>query len=43
VPCVHLPTSRGPNGMPVGFQVVGPVGGDVRTLAAAQAIATALG
>jgi Asp-tRNA(Asn)/Glu-tRNA(Gln) amidotransferase A subunit family amidase len=43
VPCVHLPTSRGPNGMPVGFQVIGPVGGDVRTLAAAEAIASALG
>jgi amidase len=43
VPCVHLPTSRGPNGMPVGFQVIGPIGGDVRTLAAAEAIASALG
>jgi Asp-tRNA(Asn)/Glu-tRNA(Gln) amidotransferase A subunit family amidase len=43
VPCVHLPTSKGPNGMPVGFQVIGPVGGDVRTLAVAEAIASALG
>ena len=43
VPCVHLPTSHGPNGMPVGIQIVGPVGGDVRTLTIAQAIGAALG
>jgi Asp-tRNA(Asn)/Glu-tRNA(Gln) amidotransferase A subunit family amidase len=30
------------NGMPVGVQVVGPVGGDRETMAAAQAIASAL-
>jgi Asp-tRNA(Asn)/Glu-tRNA(Gln) amidotransferase A subunit family amidase len=42
VPCVNLPLSRGPNGMPVGLQVVGPVGGDRPTLTAAQAIAAAL-
>jgi amidase len=42
VPCVNLPAGRGPNGMPVGIQDVGPVGGDIPTLAAAQAIVAAL-
>ena len=41
-PCVNIPAYRGPNGMPVGVQIVGPVGSDSRTLAFAQAIATAL-
>ncbi len=27
-PCVHLPTGRGPRGLPIGVQLVGPVGGD---------------
>jgi len=31
-PCVHLPFTRGPNGLPVGLQVVGPVGADRMTL-----------
>jgi len=34
-PCVSLPTGRGPSGMPVGVQLVGPVGGDGLLLAAA--------
>jgi Asp-tRNA(Asn)/Glu-tRNA(Gln) amidotransferase A subunit family amidase len=42
VPCLTIPAYHGPHGMPVGIQVVGPVGGDVRTIAAAQAIAQAL-
>ncbi len=41
-PCVNIPTYRGPNGMPVGVQIVGPVGSDSRTLAFAQVIAAAL-
>ena len=41
-PCVNIPAYRGPNGMPVGVQIVGPVGSDSRTLALAQAIAAAL-
>jgi Asp-tRNA(Asn)/Glu-tRNA(Gln) amidotransferase A subunit family amidase len=41
-PCVNIPAYRGPNGMPVGVQIVGPVGSDSRTLAFAQTIATAL-
>lgn len=42
VPCLTIPAFQGPNGMPVGIQVVGPVGGDVRTMAAAQSIAEVL-
>ena len=38
-PCVTLPTATGPHGMPVGIQLVGPAGGDVKTLSAATAIA----
>jgi Asp-tRNA(Asn)/Glu-tRNA(Gln) amidotransferase A subunit family amidase len=41
-PCVNIPAYRGPNGMPVGVQIVGPVGSDGRTLAVAQAIAATL-
>src|SRR5579863_4097381 len=41
-PSVNIPAYRGPNGMPVGVQIVGPVGSDSRTLAFAQTIATAL-
>ena len=39
VPCVSIPAYTGPNGMPVGIQVVGPIGSDARTLAVAEAIA----
>jgi Asp-tRNA(Asn)/Glu-tRNA(Gln) amidotransferase A subunit family amidase len=39
VPCLTIPAYSGPNGMPVGVQVVGPVGSDVATIAAAQCIA----
>jgi Asp-tRNA(Asn)/Glu-tRNA(Gln) amidotransferase A subunit family amidase len=42
VPCITIPAYRGPNGMPVGLQVVGPVGGDVGTMTAAQSIAEVL-
>ncbi len=35
VPAVALPGHTGPNGLPVGIQVVGPVGGDDRMLAVA--------
>ena len=38
-PCVTIPVYHGPNGMPVGVQVVGPIGSDLRTLAVARAIA----
>jgi Asp-tRNA(Asn)/Glu-tRNA(Gln) amidotransferase A subunit family amidase len=42
VPCLTIPASQGPNGMPVGIQIVGPAGTDRRTMSAAQAIAGAL-
>lgn len=32
VPCVNLPGHRGPNGLPLGVQVVGPVGSDEKLL-----------
>jgi amidase len=41
-PCVTLPTATGPNGMPVGIQLVGPIGCDLKILSAAQAIAELL-
>jgi amidase len=31
-PCVHLPFAQGPHGLPVGLQVIGPVGNDRHTL-----------
>lgn len=36
VPCVHLPISRGPRGLPIGVTVVGPIGSDRETLLAAD-------
>jgi Asp-tRNA(Asn)/Glu-tRNA(Gln) amidotransferase A subunit family amidase len=42
VPCLTIPAYRGPNRMPVGIQVVGPIGDDVRTMSAAHAIADVL-
>jgi len=42
VPCVTIPAYHGPNGMPVGVQIIGPIGSDARTLGAAQAIAETL-
>jgi len=38
-PCVTIPAFKGPNGMPMGLQVVGPVGGDNRLLAVCSLIA----
>lgn len=35
-PCVHVPFARGPNGLPVGVQVIGRIGGDAELLAAAD-------
>ena len=42
VPCVTIPAFEGPNGMPVGLQVVGPIGDDDRIIALAQGIAHAV-
>ena len=36
VPCVHLPTGKGPQGLPLGVQVVGRRGSDVAVLRAAH-------
>ena len=41
-PCVNIPAYRGPNGLPVGVQIVGPVGSDSHTLAFARVIAATL-
>jgi Asp-tRNA(Asn)/Glu-tRNA(Gln) amidotransferase A subunit family amidase len=42
-PCLTIPAFTGPNGMPVGLQVVGPAGEDDRTIALADWIAARLG
>lgn len=41
-PCVTLPAGVGPNGMPLGVQVVGAVGADTGTLAVAEWVEAAL-
>jgi Asp-tRNA(Asn)/Glu-tRNA(Gln) amidotransferase A subunit family amidase len=41
-PCVCLPIGRGPKGLPLGLQVIGRVGDDARTLAAARWIESRL-
>jgi Asp-tRNA(Asn)/Glu-tRNA(Gln) amidotransferase A subunit family amidase len=43
VPCVTVPAGRGPNGMPLGIQVVGRRGDDARVLAWARWVQAALG
>jgi Asp-tRNA(Asn)/Glu-tRNA(Gln) amidotransferase A subunit family amidase len=43
VPCVTIPFARGPNGMPVGVQLVARPGEDARLLATAKWIAARLG
>lgn len=35
-PCVHLPFAQGPNGLPVGLQVVGAIGADKHALLCAD-------
>ena len=35
-PCVHVPLTTAPNGLPLGVQVVGRIGDDARTLASAH-------
>lgn len=42
VPCIAIPCHRGPNGMPVGVQIVGPRYGDAALLAVAAAAAPAI-
>ncbi len=38
LPATAVPAGRTPEGLPVGAQLIGPLGGDARTLAIAQAI-----
>jgi len=42
VPCVTVPAVRGPKGLPVGVQVVGPLQHDAKVLAAAAFVESAL-
>ena len=35
LPCVHLPTAAGPHGLPLGVQLIGPLGADEALLGAA--------
>jgi len=42
-PTVNIPAGWAPNGLPVGLQVVGPLGADALTLAAAHALHLCLG
>ncbi len=43
VPCVTVPAGRGPNGLPLGVQIVGRQGGDKATLAWARWVESRLG
>ncbi|MEO8302962.1 MAG: amidase [Betaproteobacteria bacterium] len=43
VPCLNLPGFTGPNGLPVGIQVIGAIGDDARLLRAAKWIFGRLG
>jgi Asp-tRNA(Asn)/Glu-tRNA(Gln) amidotransferase A subunit family amidase len=43
VPCVSVPAGMGPGGLPIGVQIVGRIGADARTLAAAAFLEDALG
>jgi Asp-tRNA(Asn)/Glu-tRNA(Gln) amidotransferase A subunit family amidase len=42
VPCVTIPAGTGPQGLPVGVQLVGRIGDDARVLAAARFLEAAL-
>jgi Asp-tRNA(Asn)/Glu-tRNA(Gln) amidotransferase A subunit family amidase len=36
VPAMNIPCSRGPNGLPVGVQIIGRIGDDARAVAVAE-------
>jgi len=42
VPCIHVPSSLGPQGLPLGVQVVGARGSDLETLRCAHWIEAVL-
>lgn len=41
-PAIHVPSGQGPNGLPIGVQVIGRIGDDARALACARWIEQAL-
>lgn len=41
-PAIHVPEGRGPNGLPIGVQVIGRIGDDARALACAHWLERAL-
>ncbi len=43
VPCITVPAGTGPNGLPVGIQIIARRGGDARALAAAEWVEGILG
>jgi Asp-tRNA(Asn)/Glu-tRNA(Gln) amidotransferase A subunit family amidase len=42
LPCITLPTTRGPAGLPLGLQLVAPLGADAQLLCAAAWVEQAL-
>lgn len=42
-PAIHVPSGEGPNGLPIGVQVIGRIGDDARALACARWVEHALG
>ena len=42
-PCATIPAYEGPNGMPVGVQIVGPVGSDDRMLGLTEWVSARIG
>jgi amidase len=42
VPAVTLPVFTGPTGLPIGAQLIGPFGGDLKMLACAEWVSRAL-
>ena len=42
-PCITIPAFKGPNGMPIGLQLVGPANGDGKLLAVASWVDSLLG
>jgi Asp-tRNA(Asn)/Glu-tRNA(Gln) amidotransferase A subunit family amidase len=43
VPCIGMPCAKGPNGMPVGVQIIGPRFGDAALLDVAEIVAPIVG
>lgn len=43
LPCITIPSGTGPNGLPLGVQLIGPYGGDAGLFLAAEWVCRALG